>query len=87
VNEKQLKRGNELEKEIKVIRAAMESLKRPEKGGGKRGDYNLHVSAFKDGSAPYCDLAGANVANDVLDAIYAELQNQLAVREEEFTAL
>jgi hypothetical protein len=86
MNEKSLKRGNELETEMRVIRAALKDLKTPPKKG-EREAYWLYLSAHKDGSGPFCDLIGANVAIDVLDAVYAELQNQLAQREEEFAAL
>lgn len=87
MNEKSLKRGVELDKEMQVIKRALASIKLATGEREKAEEYWLCVSAHKDGSGQFCDLIGANVANDVLDAIYAELQNQLAKREEEFSAL
>ena len=86
MNEKCLKRGTELSKEMAVIRTALGDLKDSQQAK-KMERFWLHISAHKDGSGPFCDLIGANVAREVLDAVYAELQNQLVKREEEFADL
>ena len=86
MDEKSLKRGTELSKEMAVIRKALGDLKDGQQVK-KREQFWLHISAHKDGSGPFCDLIGANVASSVLDAVHEELQNQLVKREEEFADL
>lgn len=83
MNTKQLKRGNELEKEIAVIKAAQAQLASPR----KMENFWLHISAHQDGSGAFCNLIGANVAIEMLGVIRSELENQLAKREAEFKSL
>ena len=77
-----LDRGNQLEKEIDILKTAEQSILNTE-----IEDYWLIISKHKDGSGQICSLVGANVAKKVMDAVYAEIQNELALRKEEFEAL
>lgn len=82
MNAEALKRGAQLDEEMRIINAALNNL-----ANAKVEPHWCVLSKHRDGSGWQADLIGANVAKDVVDAVYAELQNQLALREEEFAKL
>jgi hypothetical protein len=82
MNNQSLTRGNQLVEEIAIIKKAMESL-----ANRKTNGYSLHISEFRDGSSMLANLAGANITEEVIDAVYDVLVQQLALREEEFEKL